>query len=120
MCMNVNKDILLSDKPRLLSLRNAKTWMFFTDACYEPSESGPVGGVGGVLVDPAGSISCFFSKQLTPQQLKLLNPKEAKTRIFECEFLAVLIALRLWGNVTAGAQILFFVDNNAVRDNLIS
>eukprot|EP00438_Fugacium_kawagutii_P016214 Skav224064 [mRNA] locus=scaffold534:600305:604852:- [translate_table: standard] len=120
MCLSVYHQILLSDKPRVLSLSGADTWMFFTDACYEPEESGPFAGLGGVLINPAGQIHRFFSHKLTQEHLEALNPKKARTLIFECEFLAVYLALYLWGNLTAGAQVMFFIDNNAVRDNLIS
>eukprot|EP00438_Fugacium_kawagutii_P006849 Skav210203 [mRNA] locus=scaffold3141:34356:52856:+ [translate_table: standard] len=106
MCLSVYHQILLSDKPRVLSLSGADTWMFFTDACYEPEESGPFAGLGGVLINPAGQIHRFFSHKLTQEHLEALNPKKARTLIFECEFLAVYLALRLqfWLKICAVHQ----------------
>eukprot|EP00438_Fugacium_kawagutii_P006015 Skav206673 [mRNA] locus=scaffold1895:44960:47487:- [translate_table: standard] len=118
LCLGIYKEILL--KPRVLSMKNSDAWMFFTDACYEPDAAGPYAGLGGVLVDPSGQIQRYFSHHLAQEHLRLLNPRACKTLIFECEFLAVLVALCLWGALVSGAQVLFFIDNNAVRDNLIS
>ena len=40
--------------------------------------------------------------------------------IFECEFLAVLIAYKAWAKEVAGSQLVVFIDNNAARYCLIS
>eukprot|EP00438_Fugacium_kawagutii_P034748 Skav218091 [mRNA] locus=scaffold1801:84833:85651:- [translate_table: standard] len=120
MCLSVYKETLLSNKPRVLSLKSSAIWMFFTDACYEPDHTGAFAGLGGVLISPKGQIHRYYSHQLSSEQLTLLNPKGAKTLIFEWEFLAVLVALHLWSLLTAGSQILFFIHNNAARDSLIS
>ena len=120
LCLGIYKEILL--KPRVLSMKNSDAWIFFTDACYEPDAAGPYAGLGGVLADPSGQIQRYFSHHLAQEHLRLLNPRACKTLIFKCEFLAVLLALCLWGALVSGAQVLFFIfiDNNAVRDNLIS
>ena len=77
-------------------------------------------GHGGVLVSPAGKPVRFFSGNLKEHHVELLNPKGSKTTIFECEFLAVLIAYKVWAGEVAGSQFVVFIDNNAVRDSLIS
>ena len=77
-------------------------------------------GHGGVLVSPAGKPVRFFSGNLSKDHVALLNPKGLKTIIFECKFLAVLIAYKVWAKEVAGSQLVVIIDNNAVRDSLIS
>ena len=57
---------------------------------------------------------------MSKDHVALLNPKGLKTILFECEFLAVLIAYKVWAKEVAGSQLVVFIDNNAVRDSLIS
>ena len=52
--------------------------------------------------------------------LKYLNPAGKKTAIFQCEFFAVLVALKAWGEKLSSRQVVFYVDNDGVRDVLIS
>ena len=80
----------------------------------------PTSGHGGFLVSPTGKPVRFFSGNLTKHHVELLNPKSSKTIIFECEFLAVLIACKAWAKEVAGSQLVVFIDNNALRDSLIS
>ena len=62
----------------------------------------------------------FFSFELRGEDLAHLNPSGKKTAIFQCEFFAVLVALELWGEVLSSRQVVFYVDNDGVRDALIS
>ena len=62
----------------------------------------------------------FFSGNLDKYHVALLNPKGSKTIIIEFEFFAVLIAYKAWAKEVAGSQLVVFIDNNAVRDSLIS
>lgn len=52
--------------------------------------------------------------------MKTLNPNKKKTVICECEFLAVSVAFDVWANLLEGKQVVFFIDNNAVRDSFIA
>ena len=114
-------NMLTSQGPRSLSCRSTNTWYFFTDASFEMENDVPTSGHGGVLVSPDGKPVRFFSGNLNNKNhIALLNPKGLKTIIFECEFLAVLIAYRVWAREVAGSQLVVFIDNNAVRDSLIS
>ncbi len=40
--------------------------------------------------------------------------------IYECEFFAVSVAFDVWAETLQGKQVIFFIDNNAVRDSLIA
>ena len=112
--------MLMNQGPRCLSCRSTNTWYFFTDASFEMENDIVTSGHGGVLVSPAGKPVRFFSGNLSKDHVALLNPKGLKTIIFECEFLAVLIAYKVWAKEVAGSQLVVFIDNNAVRDSLIS
>ena len=112
--------MLMNQGPRCLSCRSTITWYFFTDASFEMENDIITSGHGGVLVSPAGKPVRFFSGNLKKDHVALLNPKGLKTIIFECEFLAVLIAYKVWAKEVAGSQLVVFIDNNAVRDSLIS
>ena len=98
-----------------------QTWLVFTDASFE-RDVGEIdkAGFGGVLVSPQGKYSRFFSFELKGEDLELLNPSGKKTEIFQCEFFAVLVALELWGELLSSRQVVFYVDNDGVRDVLIS
>ena len=112
--------MLTCDEPRVLAKASSKTWMIFTDASFEPGRDEPEAGIGGVLVNPAGKPTHYFSCKLSSENITRLNPNNADTIIFELEFLAVLCAFRLWSCLFSGAQVISFVDNNGVRDALIS
>lgn len=49
-----------------------------------------------------------------------LNPSSKKTAIFQCEFFAVLVALSLWSDKLSSRQVVFYVDNDRVRDVFIA
>ena len=111
------KTFLLAQKPRLVSPALSQTWTVFTDASYEQDESGrPTAGFRGVLVSPSGKPTNFFSFELSWDDLEKLNPGK-KTAIFQCEFNAVLVALSLWQKQLTNRQVVFYVDNDGVRDS---
>ena len=118
--LTLYRDMLMNQGPRSLSCRSTNTWYFFTDASFEMEDDIPMSGHGGVLVSPAGKPVRFFSGNLKKHHVELLNPKGSKTIIFECEFLAMLISYKAWAREVAGSQLVVFIDNNAVRDSLIS
>ena len=111
---------LLAGKPRLVSCGMRDTWFVFTDASYDTEDNTAKAGFGGVLVNPCGKCVSHFGFTLGGQQLSRLNPDTKKTIIHECEFLAVAIALETWKSHFKAKQIVCFIDNNAVRDSLIS
>ena len=115
------KKFLLAQKPRAVTAAMLQTWLVFTDASFEQeTEDIDKAGFGGVLVSPQGKYVKFFSFELRGEDLAHLNPFGKKTAIFQCEFFAVLIALELWGELLSSRQVVFYVDNDGVRDVLIS
>ena len=112
--LSLFKTFLLAQRPRLVSPA-------LSDASYEQDESRrPTAGFGGVLVSPPGKPTNFFSFELSGEDLKKLNPAGKKTAIFQCEFFAVLVALSLWQKKLTNRQVVVYVDNDGVRDVLIS
>ena len=115
------KKFLLAQKPRAVTVAMLQTWLVFTDASFEhEAEEIDKAGFGGVLVSPQGKYVSFFSFELRGEDLKHLNPSGKKTAIFQCEFFAVFVALELWGDMLSSRQVVFYVDNDGVRDVLIS
>ncbi len=115
------KRFLLAQKPRTVTAAMSQTWVVFTDASFEQSSDGTdVAGFGGVLVSPHGRPVSFFSFELSGDNFKYLNPTGKKTAIFQCEFFVVLVALKAWGERLSSRQVVFYVDNDGVRDVPIS
>ena len=111
------KKFLLAQKPRAVTAALLQTWLVFTDASFEQeTESIDKAGFGGVLVSPQGKYVKFFSFELKGE----VNPAGKKTAIFQCEFFAVLVALELWSELLSSRQVVFYIDNDGVRDVLIS
>ena len=106
---------------RVIMHISADPWFIFTDASYEPAQSGgSVCGVGGVLIDHLGKpVSCFSSN--LPSCLKqALGEGSSVQIILEAEMLAVIVALVLWQKKIEGRPVVFYVDNNSARDIIIS
>ena len=115
------KRFLLPQKPRIVTAAMSRTWIVFTDASFENTPDGTeVAGFGGVLVSPQGRPVSFFSCELQGDTFLHLNPSKKKTAIFQCEFFAVLVALNTWSDRLSSRQVVFYVDNDGVRDVLIS
>ena len=106
--------------PRLIKLLDGGAWHVYTDASYEPGSGCSFCGLGGVLVDPRGSPQKFFSLVLSEAQKVFLGEKESEQIIFQAEMLALAVALNVWLDELRGCPVVFFVDNNSVRDIAIS
>ena len=52
--------------------------------------------------------------------MEQINVTRRKTLIFECEFLAIFLALYSWRDTLHGCKVLMYTDNDAVRDCVIS
>ena len=111
---------LLVERPRTVLKATGDTWFLFTDASFEGEGEACKAGFGGLIVDPRGRFLEFFQFELCNSQLDVLNPSGRKTVIFECEFLALLIALQTWGPRLKSLQLVCYIDNNSVRDATIS
>ena len=115
------KRFLVAQKRRTVTAAMSQTWIVFRDANFEPaSDSTDVARFGGVIVSPHGRPVSLFSFELNGDSLKYLNPSGKKTAIFQSEYFAVLVALKAWGEQLSSRQVVFYVDNDGVRDVLIS
>ena len=114
------RDALTSAEPRYISTLKSGTWFIFTDASYEPLGDIQSAGIGAVLVDCYGKQRRFFSQELSPEMIKLINVSGRKTIIFECEFFAVLCTLHIWSDAIHAADVVLHTDNDGVRDCFIS
>ena len=114
------KDFLQHSPPRRIQRSSHKTWLVFTDACYEPTSTTWRCGIGGVIVSPDGTPYQAFSLSLSETQIETLGGNKKDTIIFEAELLAVVVAMGLWGALIQCSPTVFFIDNNAVRDVSIS
>ena len=77
-------------------------------------------GLGGVLLDARGQPLKFFSLELTKDQRKALGEGCISSIIFEAELCAAILAMVLWKDVLCGRPVVAYIDNNSVRDVLIS
>ena len=84
------RDRLVQAEPRKVSSQVGTTWMLFTDAAFEPTTGG---SLGGVLYDGDGKIRAWYGCSLSERQCRSLNPSGKKTIISELEAFAVLAAL---------------------------
>ena len=114
------KDFLQHSPPRRIQRSSHKTWLVFTDACYEPTSTTWRCGIGGVIISPDGTPYQAFSLSLSETQTETLGGNKKDTIIFEAELLAVVVAMGLWGALIQCSPTVFFIDNNAVRDVSIS
>ena len=109
------------DVPREVSLTTGRSWYIFTDACYEPDNAEKTAGIGAVLVDQFGRYRGFFSVFLTEDLLAKLNITKRKTIIFECELLAIFVAMTCWSQHLQDSQVVVVcTDNEGVKDALIA
>ncbi|CAE7032315.1 unnamed protein product [Symbiodinium sp. CCMP2592] len=108
------------DAPRLIKILEGGFWKVYTDASYEPGATTSYCGIGGVLVDPSGVPRKFFSAVLDDSQKIFLGESKSAQIIFQAELLALTIAMDAWSHDFKGCPVIFFVDNNGVRDITIS
>ena len=110
----------IKSSPRTLSLAHTATWFVFTDASYEPQQPSAVAGIGAVLVDQYGKRCGFISLFLDENLLQCLNATNRKTIIFECELLAIFLAMHCWSDRLCKSQVVVCTDNEGVKDVLIA
>ena len=119
LALRLHRHLLDDGRPRELRWACCHVWFIQTDSCYEQLGDQAFSGIGVVLFDPSGKPVRFFSERLNDQILLDLNPSKKMTVIFECEFFALLCAIMAWSRLMSGSTV-FYTDNNAVRDCLIS
>ena len=117
--LKLHKRLLSEGRPRELQTTSGRPWFIQTDASFEPSGDKFSGGVGAVLFRPDGQPHRLFSQELSDAMMKCLNPHEKKAAIFECEFMALFCAMLTWSD-EVDDSVVFYTDNNTVRDVMIS
>ena len=55
-----------------------------------------------------------------PEELQALGAQEKQSIIHECEMIAVVAAFEVWQNILKGTQVIFCLDNDGVRYNLLA
>eukprot|EP00435_Cladocopium_sp_Y103_P067691 s116_g30.t1 len=108
---------LAKDEPVRVTPAVTDSWIIFTDGAYEPD--GEIkASVGGLLVAPNGLVVECFGMELPPTLLAEFL-ENSKHPIYELEIFPTLIALKLWGERLKGAQVVFYLDNDAARSALV-
>ena len=106
--------LTLNGRPRLVQVNKQQTWYVFTDASYSKDDPVLPCGVGGLLFDDKGVLVAGFSHALSSDVRKLLGEINKDTIIMEAEFVAVLLAFRLWGKRVAHSPVVAFIDNKQI------
>ena len=103
---------ILNGRPLRIERAMHSTWLVFTDGACEPEQR--KGSIGGVLYDPSGACLKFFGEE-TPSAIMDDFLSASKNPIHELELLPVLVASLVWGEMFAGAQVVFYIDNESAR-----
>ena len=68
----------------------------------------------------SGKLTKFFSAELNDKLVQSINKTKRKTMIFNLELFAILCAVRCWKQCVSNSAVVIYMDNDAVRDCLIS
>ena len=103
---------VLQGRPLKIQGSLNETWLVFTDGACEPEAR--EGSVGGVIFDPHGNCLQFFGERVPDKFMNDLLGR-SKNPIHELEVLPILIAVELWGQLYAEAQVVYYIDNESSR-----
>ena len=109
---------LSNSPPRTLSIQDEqRPILIFSDGAWEP-ESSVKAGAGVVFIDPVSGTRIVNEVSIDPRLLERWL-RLGKTQIIaELELLPVLAGLSHYAKAVRGRRVLWFVDNNSVRDML--
>ena len=111
--------VLRSSPPKRFSIDDElKPVLLFTDGAWEPTSSHPAGG-GVVLVDPVKGHRWVAEIDIDPRMTDHWKKLGKSQLIAELELLPIAVSLHHFGKHLTGRRVLWFVDNNSVRDMLI-
>ena len=111
--------VLRSCKPKRIAIKDEQVpVLVFSDGAWEPTSSEPA-GAGLVLVDPVTGTK-LVSEVIVPQLLidHWLQCGK-KQLITELELLPIAVGLSTYSNHLRGRRVLWFIDNNSVRDMIV-
>eukprot|EP00435_Cladocopium_sp_Y103_P067161 s1265_g29.t1 len=106
---------VITGEPRKVLSEVGRVFHLYTDASFEDGAA----GLGGVLINDCGEILSFFSEQVSPATVDLLNPLRKKGLIFELEALAVMIGTTLLSSDHCD-RVVVFIDNEAVLARVVT
>ena len=111
---------LRSCPPRVISLTDVTTpVMVFTDGAYEPEGDSFIGSAGVVVVDQVLGLRRVFEVEVPESLCEHWRRFGAKQLIIYLELWPILVFLASYSKVFEKRRMIFFIDNNAVRDALI-
>ena len=91
----------------------------FTDGAYEPDECGSTASAGLVCVDGSSSFKLVQEVSVPQALVQHWARGGAKQLIVYLELWPILAFLSVYGKQFNNRRVVFFIDNNAVRDALI-
>ena len=111
---------LRSCPPRVVSLTDITTpVMVFTDGAYEPDGVSFIGSAGAVIIDEVLGTRRVFQVEV-PESLCMHWKRFGAKQIIMClELWPILVFLASCSNDFIKCRMIFYIDNNAVRDALI-
>ena len=115
-CFKDLQERVLQAPPIEITPRVLDTWIIFTDGACEGSDT-KTGSIGGVLVDPFGNLTEYFSSEV-PSALMVKLCEASANPIYELELLPVLVAYICWRRRVVNCQTVFYLDNDAARAGL--
>ena len=74
--------MLQVNRGRCISSSAGRHWTLFTDACYEPSSTSWVCGIGAILVSPDGVPAAFFFQMPQREADEMFGPQDQKVNHF--------------------------------------
>lgn len=92
--------------------------LFFSDGAWEPGESTRA-GAGLVVIDPVSQTRRVHQVLIPEELIELWLSLEKKQLIAELELLPVLVGFCAYKQLVKRRRVLWFIDNNSVRDMLI-
>ena len=99
--LSLLEDRLVSGIPRCIDLYIHRTFYLFTDASFDPKS-----GFG--FLSPVASLSSL-----------LVDDRETVIGELALETIAIVLAMLIWGTITASSRLMIFIDNEGARYSLI-
>ena len=110
---------LRSCPPRIVSLTDVKTpVMVFTNGACEPDGDSHLGLAGLVLIDRVSSVRKVFQVSVPISLCDHWRRFGAKQIILYLELWPILVFLAMCSGEFSSSRMIFYIDNNAVRDAL--
>ena len=111
---------LRSCPPRVVSLTDVVTpVMVFTDGAYEPEGESFLGSAGAVIIDPITGLRRVFQVEVPEILCNHWRRFGSKQLIMYLELWPILVFLAAYSTSFINPRMIFYIDNNAVRDALI-